>query len=241
MIEVEGLRKTFYTPEPVEAVGGVSFTCKPGEVFGLLGPNGAGKTTTLRMLVTLLSPDGGKATLMGHDVVKEPEAVRGSVGYLSCSTGLYGRLTARELLLYFAELQGVKNPEPRVDELIRRFEITPFKDLPCDKLSTGMKQKVNIARAIVHAPPILIFDEPTNGLDVLVSQTILSFIEEAKAEGHCILFSTHIMSEAERLCDRLAIIHQGQILAEGTLAELREQSGEHYLEQVFVHFVEAGA
>lgn len=239
MIKVDGLFKQFHNPDSVTAVNRVSFECFKGEVFGLLGPNGAGKTTTLRMLVTLLTPDGGTATLNGYDITQDPDKVRASVGYLSCSTGLYGRLTARELIAYFAKLQGVENPKQRTEELIEELEISSFAHLQCDKLSTGMKQKVNIARSIVHKPPILIFDEPTNGLDVLVSQTIIRFIERAKKEGHCILFSTHIMSEAERLCDRISIIHRGNILAHGTIEELQKESGEHYLESVFIHYVEA--
>ncbi len=237
-IEVTELSKTFYTPEPVRAVKEVSFRCEPGSVFGLLGPNGAGKTTTLRMLSTLLSPDHGTARIGGFDVRHDPEGARSALGYLSGSTGLYGRLTAREMLVYFGRLQGVADPSRRADELIERFGIGPFARQRCEGLSTGMKQKVSIARAIVHDPPVLILDEPTSGLDVLVSQTFLTFIEEARESGHCVLFSTHIMSEAERLCDQIAILHQGRILARGTLDELRAITGERYLESIFVHFVE---
>ena len=239
MIIVDQLSKKFYSPDPVDAVKGVSFRCEPGQVFGLLGPNGAGKTTTLRMLVTLLQPDSGTATVSGFDLCREPEKVRGVLGYLSNSTGLYGRLTTREMISYFAELQGVARPDHRADELIERFGMQSFAHLPCEHLSTGMKQKVSIARAIVHDPPVLILDEPTTGLDVLVAQTVLGFIEEAKAHGKCILFSTHIMSEAERLCDRIAILHKGHILADSTLDEMRRETGEHYLESIFIRYVEA--
>lgn len=238
MIEVSGLTKRFYSPEPVAAVDGVSFNCEAGRVFGLLGPNGAGKTTTLRMLSTLLAPDEGTARLAGFDVRTEPEAVRRSLGYLSTSTGLYGRLTAREMIEYFGRIQGVADPRARALELIARFGIGEFADQRCDRLSTGMKQKVSIARAIVHEPPILVFDEPTAGLDVIVAHALLSFIEEARDAGRCVLFSTHIMSEAERLCDRIAVIHKGRILASGTLADLRARTGEHYLERVFIRLVE---
>ncbi len=237
MIEVDGLVKRFYTPDPVVAVGGVSFRAEPGEIFGLLGPNGAGKTTTLRMLSTLIQPDEGTARLGGHDIREAPEEVRASIGYLSTTTGLYGRLTAREMLIYFARLQGVADPKGRAEQLIERFGIGDFANQRCERLSTGMGQKVSIARAIVHDPPILIMDEPTTGLDVLVSQTLLGFIEEAKEAGRCVLFSTHIMSEAERLCDRIAIIHKGEIRANGTLDELRAQTGEHYLERIFIKVV----
>ncbi len=240
MITVTELRKRFYTPAPVEAVDGVSFSCAAGQVFGLLGPNGAGKTTTLRMLATLLQPDGGTAVLAGHDVRTAPQEVRRSIGYLATTTGLYERLTAREMIHYFARLQGVHDPDGRTLELMAQFDITEFAHVRCGRLSTGMKQKVSIARAIVHDPPILILDEPTTGLDVLVSQTLLRFIEESRDAGRCVLLSTHIMSEAERLCDRLAIIHRGRICAQGTLDELRERTGEHYLEQIFVKLTDVG-
>ena len=238
MIEVEHLSKTFHRPERVTAVDDVGFRCAPGEIVGLLGPNGAGKTTTLRILATLLSPDSGRATVAGHDVVTAPDAVRRSIGYLSASTGLYPRLTARETLVYFAELHAVPDAAKRADALIERFEIGAFAHVRCDRLSTGMKQKVSIARAIVHDPPVLIFDEPTLGLDVLVAQTLLAFIEERRAAGRTVLFSTHVMREAERLCDRIAIIHQGHILAEDTLDALQARTGERELEQVFVRLVE---
>ncbi|MCB9553629.1 MAG: ATP-binding cassette domain-containing protein [bacterium] len=241
MIEVRHLVKSFHRPERVVAVDDVGFSCAPGEIVGLLGPNGAGKTTTLRILATLLVPDAGTATVAGHDVVRAPDAVRRSIGYLSASTGLYPRLTARETLVYFAELHEVDAPAKRADALIERFEIGAFAHVRCDRLSTGMKQKVSIARAIVHDPPVLIFDEPTLGLDVLVAQTLLAFIEERRAAGRTVLFSTHVMREAERLCDRIAIIHQGRILAEDTLAGLQAKTGEAELEQVFVRLVEGAA
>ena len=238
MIEIERLTKRFYNPEPVVAVDGISFSCQPGEIFGLLGPNGAGKTTTLRILATLLQPDEGTAVVAGHSVQEAPEAVRRSIGFLSANTGLYGRLTAGEMIRYFAELQEVPDPAGRTAALIDRFGITKFAHVRCDRLSTGMKQKVSIARAIVHDPPVLIFDEPTLGLDVLVSETLLQFIESCREAGRCVLFSTHIMREAERLCDRIGIIHQGRILANGSLEELRTLTGEHYLEQIFIRLVE---
>ena len=244
MIEARGLVQTFRTErgknsKEVRAVDGVDLHVGAGEVVGFLGPNGAGKTTTLRMLTTLLRPTAGSATVAGYDVVAEPVQVRRSIGYLSASTGLYPRLTARETLVYFAELHEVDAPAKRADALIERFEIGAFAHVRCDRLSTGMKQKVSIARAIVHDPPVLIFDEPTLGLDVLVAQTLLAFIEERRAAGRTVLFSTHVMREAERLCDRIAIIHQGRILAEGTLAALQERTGETELEQVFVRLVES--
>jgi sodium transport system ATP-binding protein len=239
MIDVRALVKTYDGPEPVRAVDGMSFQARAGEVFGLLGPNGAGKTTTLRMLSTLLRPDSGSAQICGHDILDQPAAVRASIGYLSTTTGLYGRLTAREMLRYFAELQGVADPAARVVDLMDRFGIHEFANTRCDKLSTGMKQKVNIARALVHSPPVIIFDEPTAGLDVLVAQTFLEVIEEARDAGQCVLFSTHIMREAERLCDRIAVMNHGRILAEGTLEELLEKTGTRHLEDAFIQLVEA--
>jgi sodium transport system ATP-binding protein len=238
MIEVRGLTKHFYSPRQVTAVDGVSFRCEAGAVFGLLGPNGAGKSTTLRMLSTLLAPDEGSAVLHGSSVKEDPEGVRGSIGYLSTTTGLYGRLTAREMIHYFARLQGVADPRGRTDQLMERFDIHPFAHVRCDRLSTGMRQKVSIARAVVHDPPILILDEPTAGLDVLVARTFLEFVEQARDEGRCVLFSTHIMSEAERLCDRVAILHQGRILADDVPSALKDASGCRYLEDVFVHYVQ---
>jgi sodium transport system ATP-binding protein len=238
MIALRNVSKRFYNPEPVVAVDQVSFSCEPGEIFGLLGPNGAGKTTTLRILSTLLQPDTGSVEVAGHDVRLAPEAVRQSIGFLSANTGLYGRLTASEMIRYFAELQEVADPAARTSALIERFDIGDFAHVRCDRLSTGMKQKVSIARAIVHDPPVLVFDEPTLGLDVLVAETLLQFIESCREAGRCVLFSTHIMREAERLCDRIGIIHHGRILAIGTLDELRAQTGEHYLEQVFIRLVE---
>ena len=237
LIEIEEISKTFYTPEPVRAVQGVSLQCQAGEIFGLLGPNGAGKTTLLRIVSTLLKPDSGTARIAGIDVSDSPARVRGSIGFLSTSTGLYERLTAREMIEYFARLQGVEDPKAKTQALIDRLSIGDFADQRCGQLSTGMKQKVSIARAIVHDPPVLIFDEPTTGLDVIVAQTLLEFIREARDEGRCVLFSTHIMSQAERLCDRFAVISGGRIRASGTLEELRGLTDEHYLEKIFLRIV----
>jgi len=237
MIKISGLTKRFHNPDLITAVDQISFECKPGEIFGLLGPNGAGKTTALRIISTLMQPDEGEAIVGGHDVRTAPEDVRRSIGFLSANTGLYGRLTAAEMIRYFAEIQEVEHPKQRTDELIEQFGIGDFAHVRCDRLSTGMKQKVSIARAIVHDPSVLIFDEPTLGLDVLVSETLLQFIESCRDAGRCVLFSTHIMREAERLCDRIGIIHRGRILAIGSLEELRSQTSEHYLEQIFIHLI----
>ncbi len=244
-VSVRGLTKVFYDEARGElrAVDNVDFDCQRGEVFGLLGANGAGKTTTLRMLATILRPTAGRATLMGHDVAAEPEAVRRSLGFSSSTTALYPRLTARETLEFFARINGCSDGEvpDRVERLIERFGIGEYADARVDKLSQGMKQKVSLARTVAHDPPVLIFDEPTVGLDVLNALEMQRLIAELRNEGKAIIFSTHIMSEAEKLCDRIAIIHRGKIHACGTLAELRATTGQHYLEHIFVHFVERAA
>jgi len=221
-------------------VDGIDFECRPGEIFGLLGANGAGKTTTLRMLSTILKPTAGSARLMGHDVLSEPETVRRNLGFYSSTTALYPRLTAREPLDLFARINGYDpaRVKERVEQLIVRFGITEYANARVDKLSSGMKQKVSIARTVVHDPPILIFDEPTVGLDVLNALEMQKIIVEFRNEGKTIIFSTHIMSEAERLCDRIAIIHRGRIHVCNTLAYLREAVGLRYLEDIFVHYVE---
>jgi len=241
-VSVRGLTKLFYDESRGElrAVDGIDFDCQPGEIFGLLGANGAGKTTTLRMLATILKPTSGSATLMGHDILTEPERVRCNLGFSSSTTALYPRLTARETLEFFARINGMAElrVRDRVERLIQRFGITDYADVRVDKLSQGMKQKVSIARTVVHDPPVLIFDEPTVGLDVLNALEMQKVIAEFRAEGKTILFSTHIMSEAEKLCDRLAIIHQGRILACDTLANLRAATSLRYLEDIFVHFVQ---
>jgi sodium transport system ATP-binding protein len=243
-VSVEGLTKTFYDEArgEVHAVDGVSFACRAGEIFGLLGANGAGKTTTLRMLSTILRPSAGRARVMGHDVLTEPEEVRASLGFYSASTALYPRLTARETLEFFARVNRYPSDrvEARVEELVDRFGITEFQSARVEKLSSGMKQKVSIARTVVHDPPVLIFDEPTVGLDVINALEMQRVIQSLKEEGKTIIFSTHIMSEAERLCDRVAIIHRGRVLASGSLADHRRATGKHYLEDIFVHYVRDG-
>ncbi len=242
-VEVRGLTKVFFDEGrgEVRAVDGIDFDCRAGEIFGLLGANGAGKTTTLRMLSTILAPTSGTATLMGHDVATDPSAVRRCLGFYSASTALYPRLTARETLTFFAQINGYpkERVRERVENLIVRFGIGEYAGARIDKLSQGMKQKVSIARTVVHDPPILIFDEPTVGLDVLNAIDMQKVIAEFRAEGKTIIFSTHIMSEAEKLCDRIAIIHRGRIHACDTLAALREATAQRYLEDIFVHYVQS--
>jgi sodium transport system ATP-binding protein len=241
-VEVNGLAKSFHDDSrgEVRAVDGVDFSCRAGEIFGLLGANGAGKTTTLRMLATILAPTAGSARVMGHDIRREPEEVRRQLGFYSSSTALYPRLTGRETLEFFARISGYPEERlaARVDGLIGRLGITEYARVRVDKLSQGMKQKVSIARTIAHDPPVLIFDEPTVGLDVISALEMQTVIAELRADGKAIIFSTHIMSEAERLCDRIAIIHRGRIHACDTLEALRGATGRRYLEDIFVHYVE---
>jgi sodium transport system ATP-binding protein len=221
------------------AVDGVSFDALPGQIYGLLGPNGAGKTTTLRILSTVLRATDGSASVNGYDVLTQPSHVRRQIGFMSANTAVYDRMTAWEMVEYFGRLHGIE-PEPlrdRMEELFRRLKMNDIRDLLGSKMSTGMKQKVSIARAIVHDPPILIFDEATSGLDVLVARALLRTVAELRDHGKCVIFSTHIMREAEKLCDRVAIMHRGQILAEGTLAELGETHRESDLEELFFRLI----
>jgi sodium transport system ATP-binding protein len=242
MIEAVDLVKRFRdrTRGEVCAVDRVSFACRPGEIYGLLGANGAGKTTTMRMLATILKPSAGHARVAGYDVVKQPEEVRHSVGFLSTATALYGRLTALEMVQYFGRLHGLSEDllRQRIDTLFERLGMNAFREQRCDKLSTGMKQKVSIARTLVHDPPVMIFDEPTLGLDVMAARSIVGFIRECRDRGKTVIFSTHVMSEVEKLCDNIGIIHGGRLLAEGTLASLRQQHGKQDLEDIFVEVVE---
>jgi sodium transport system ATP-binding protein len=242
MIEAHHLVKRFRDRKrgTVRAVNGVSFCCQPGEIYGLLGANGAGKTTTLRMLATILAPSEGTATVAGYDVVKDPQTVRSRVGFLSTATALYGRLSAQEMVEYFGRLHGLDEStlRRRIDEIFTRLEMNDFRDRRCDKLSTGMKQKVSIARTLVHDPSVMIFDEPTVGLDVMAARTIVGFIRECRDHGKTVVFSTHVMSEVEKLCDHIGIIHDGKLLAEGTLPDLRARYGIQDLETLFVRVVE---
>jgi sodium transport system ATP-binding protein len=241
MIEARGLCKRFKDKKrgEIRAVDNVSFSCQPGKIYGLLGANGAGKTTTLRMLATILEPTEGTAVVAGFDVVENPGKVRANVGFLSTATALYPRLTAQELVEYFGHLNGLDEAtlKKRVDTIFDRLEMNDFRDRRCDKLSTGMKQKTSIARTLVHDPPVMIFDEPTLGLDVMTARTIVTFIRECRDHGKTVIFSTHVMSEVEKLCDSIGIIQDGKLLAEGTLPELRGKYGQTDLEEIFVKVV----
>jgi len=240
-VEAQGLSKNFFDQSrgEVNAVQEVDFECRSSEIFGLLGANGAGKTTTLRMISTVLQPTAGTARVLGHDVVSDPVEVRRNLGFYSASTALYPRLTARETLTLFARVNKypAARTRDRVEEMIERFGLGEYAGARIEKLSTGMKQKVSIARTVVHDPPVLIFDEPTVGLDVLNALDLQKAIQELRDDGKAILFSTHIMSEAERLCDRIAIIDKGRIRACDDLEGLRAATSQHYLEDIFVHYV----
>lgn len=241
MIEAVNLRKTFQDKKrgEIKAVDDVSFLCRPGEVYGLLGANGAGKTTTLRMLATILEPTEGTARLCGHDIVEHPERARASCGFLSTATALYPRLTAQELVEYFGRLNGLNEStlKERIDGIFARLDMNEFRDRRCDKLSTGMKQKTSIARTLVHDPPVMIFDEPTLGLDIMTARTIIEFIRECRDRGKTVIFSTHVMREVEKLCDVVGIIQNGKLLAEGTLEQLRQRHGVNDMEEIFVKIV----
>ena len=243
MIHVSHLTKTYEDPDggEIPAVTDATLTCSAGEIYGLLGPNGAGKTTTLRCLATILTPTSGTATVAGHDLRQNPEAVRRSIGFLSANTGLYARLTPRETLRFFASLHGMKGAalESRVDEVLAMFDITSYADRPNDRLSTGMKQRVGLARAAVHDPPVLILDEPTTGLDPIVSQTVERAVVELAKRGKCVLLSTHLLEQAEDLCSRIGVIGNGRVLAEGTIDELCQRTGTRNLRGAFFALVGA--
>jgi len=241
MIQVEHLQKSFRDLRRglVHAVDDVSFEARPGEIFGLLGPNGAGKTTTMRILCTVLRPSGGTARVAGYDVAMQPALVRQHIGFLSANTAIYDRMSAWELVEYFGRLYGLGGEQlrKRLETVFATLHMNDFRDTLGAKMSTGMRQKVSIARAIVHDPPVLIFDEPTAGLDVLVARAVLDTIAELRALGKCILFSTHILREVERLCDRVAILSRGRVQACGTLVELRERYRKDDLEEIFFTLV----
>lgn len=242
MVVTDQISKFFHDPKrgEIRAVDRVDFQAVPGQIHGLLGVNGAGKTTLLRMLSTVIAPTSGTGTVAGHDIQTASREVRQNIGFLSTSTALYGRLTAKEMLEYFASLYGYEGTEAkdRVQSAIQTTDATEFQDQLCDKLSTGQKQRVSIARAILHDPPVLFFDEPTAGLDILTSQTIMEFIEAARDNQKTVIFSTHIMSEVERLCDQVTVIHDGKVKGKGTVQELKTQTGEDSLERTFLSLVQ---
>lgn len=242
MIRAEFLNKVFQGSgrHRVVAVQDASLSVCPGEIFGLLGPNGAGKTTLLRMLGTIIAPTSGACYIAGRPTSDAPEEARRRVGFLSGNTKLYGRLTARELLHYFGKLFGMHDTSiaSRTEDLSELLDMRGFLDRRCEALSTGQSQRVSIARVLLHDPPVLILDEPTLGLDIMSSKTILDFILDAKRRNHCIIFSTHYMTEADLLCDRVGLMYAGRILAMGTKDSLYERTGTNNLKDAFLALVD---
>jgi sodium transport system ATP-binding protein len=236
MIRFQHLTRRFGT---LTAVRDLTLEVRPGEAYALLGPNGAGKTTALRCLATLLAPTGGTASVFGADAVREPLEVRRRIAFLAASMGLYERLTARELVVYFGRLHGLDGRalETRVDDLVELFDIGGFEDRLCGRLSTGQRQRVSLARALVHDPPALILDEPTLGLDVLSGQTIHDFIARERARGKAVLFSTHQLQEVELLADRVGVLRDGELVAEGAPDDLVARTGAPNLTRAFLALV----
>jgi len=244
VIVADGLTKIFHDPKrggEFRAVDDVTFTCQPGRIFGLLGPNGAGKTTTLRILSTTLVPTAGSASIDGIDVVADAATARQRLGFCTGTTGIYERMTPREMTRYFGRLYGLEGDqlEARIEALLDLFAMHDFADTPNGRLSAGMRQKVSLARTIVHEPPVLIFDEPTNSLDVLVARTVMEFVAQCKEQGRTVILSTHIMSEVEKLCDDVAILHHGRILDQGAVAEIKERHRTDSIEDLFFSLIDA--
>ena len=250
MIEILNLSKEFQltkkqqkenntTESTAKAVNDISFSCKPGRVFSLLGPNGAGKTTTLRMLATILKPTSGSIKICDIDILQNPEAARAKMGFLTGSTGLYERLTPNELIAYFSKLYGVADAdfEKRKNELYTLLDMHNFQDKRIGRLSTGMKQKVSICRTMIHDPEVVIFDEPTSGLDVITAENIIRLIEDCRNKGKTVIFSSHIMGEVELLCDDLAIIHEGNLIYNGTMEQFKSQMQSPNITAEFIRIV----
>ena len=243
MIVAEHLGKTFpgkgKDKQPVIAVDAVGFTAHDGQITGLLGPNGAGKTTTLRMLYTLMTPETGRVLVDGIDVAADAERVRRSLGVLPDARGVYKRLTARENIDYFGQLHGMSAQAiaQRTQKLAAALQMEDFLDRSTEGFSQGQRTKTAIARALVHDPKNVILDEPTNGLDVMTTRGLRSFLKELRSEGRCVIFSSHIMQEVAALCDRIVIIASGRVTAQGTPDELRAQAGEDNLEDAFVKLI----
>lgn len=250
MIKVSGLRKEFELTKKQRkenntsnkkaiAVDSVSFECKPGRIFSLLGPNGAGKTTTMRMLSTIFQPTSGSIEICGYDTVAQPNEVRKRIGFLTGSTGLYARLTPNELIQYFGELYKVPKIEleARKNDLYDLLDMHDFANKRIGKLSTGMKQKVSICRTMIHDPEVVVFDEPTSGLDVITAENIIQLIRRCKEQGKTVIFSSHIMSEVDLLCDDLAIIHKGKLLYNGTMDSFRSEMQTPNLTSEFIRII----
>jgi sodium transport system ATP-binding protein len=244
MIRVERLTKTFPLPggQRLTAVHELSFTVEPGEIYGLLGPNGAGKTTTLRMILGLLRPTSGQASIAGFGSSEFPDEVKRRVGLVSASAGLYQGLSVEEMLLFFADLYAVPQGEAKVElaRLSRLLGLDEFRQQRCGTLSTGQRQRVNLARALIHRPPVMLLDEPTLGLDVLASQVVTEYIDHLRAEGKAVILTTHHLDDAQRHCTRFGLLHRGQLVSEGTLSELRERTGCVSLMEMFLKLSQVG-
>lgn len=252
MIEIKNLYKEFElskqqkrelntTDNKAIAVNDISFTCEPGKVFSLLGPNGAGKTTTLRMISTIFKPTSGSIKIAGIDAIAQPQEARKKIGFLTGSTGLYARLTPNEMIDYFGALYGVEKSilKQRKEKLFDLLDMHHFAGKRIGKLSTGMKQKVSICRTMIHDPEVVVFDEPTSGLDVITAENIIKLIRDCKSEGKTVIFSSHIMSEVDLLCDDLAIVHQGSLLFNGTMNDFKSNMQAENLTAEFIRIVNA--
>lgn len=250
MIEVTDLRKEFVLSKQQKkelntienkavAVDGISFNCLPGRVYSLLGPNGAGKTTTMRMLSTIFKPTSGTIKIAGIDAVANAQSARRKIGFLTGSTGLYARLTPNEMVKYFADLYGISYSEfeERKDRLFTLLDMNEFQNKRIGKLSTGMKQKVSICRTMIHNPEVVVFDEPTSGLDVITAENIIKLIRDCKEQGKTVIFSSHIMSEVDLLCDDIGIIHKGKMLFNGSMTDFRAQMQAENLTAEFIRIV----
>jgi len=251
MIQVENVSKTFQVNKKlrkelginqdfVNAVDNVSFECKPGRIFSLLGPNGAGKTTILRMIATILKPSSGNITVAGFNTITDDKKVRQRIGFITGSTGLYERLTTNELVKYFADLNGVEKStfEKRKKELYDLLGIEGFANKRIGQLSSGMKQKVSLVRTMIHDPEVVVFDEPTSGLDVIAAKNIINLIKQCKNENRTVIFSSHIMSEVELLCDDLVMLHKGSVIFKGTMDDFKGQMTTRNLTEEFIYLIE---
>jgi sodium transport system ATP-binding protein len=239
---LSGLLQRFQTGRKFFAVQDVSFCAENGTILGLLGPNGAGKTTLLRMLSTALKPSAGTAMFDEVDLVENPLEVRKRIGFLSDNTGLYGRLTAREMIRYYGKLHGMDRSRlhRRMDELFDVLDMTDFVDKRNDSLSSGMKQKVSIARTLIHEPDVIMFDEPTTGLDVAAAEAILNFIETCKDQGKTVVFCTHHMHEVDRLCDKVVVMNEGRVCFEGSIEQMYLQTGQSRMDKAFLAVIDSG-
>jgi len=245
MIEIKNVSKVFHDKKAgdILAVNEVTATINKGEIFGLLGPNGAGKTTLLRMMSTIMSPTHGTIDINGFNVSTQPEDVKKSIGFLSGNTKLYKKLTPVETLRFFGSFYGIEKKvlEERIERILVSLDMMDFKNKVVEKLSTGQVQKTSIARCLIHDPDVYILDEPTLGLDILTSRSIIDFILKEKENGKTIIFSTHYMEEADALCDRIGLMHQGKLIEIGTLTDLKAKTGKSNIRDIFLYYIDSEA